>query len=242
MRKTALWLSICGGCATLGAALLVATQVIPNHMSMLAVGGEVLLGLAGIAAVALAARTPTLAALLQLGIALLLFGLGPTIQVGIAWLPATALFIASAVLVFFSVPHRGWSLFGVARGVGTLLAAFYLVMGVGELAAGLGPTGHFFADLIEFWPTYPLVIAPLLGWLGGRWIAVGGLLLLGEYAYWIGLALWSGDPGGSGGWGGTLLFIGLWLLVGVVYLWEWWRHRPHGESRPGTNAAPAGHH
>lgn len=239
MRKTALVLSLCGGGATLIAALLLAMQAIPNHMHLWAIGGEVLLGLACTAAVALATRNPTLAAVLQLTLALLLFGLAPNIQTGVAWLPATALFIASAALVFFSVPHRDWSLFGVARAVGTLLAGFFLVMGISELAEGLGPTGHFFADLIRFWPTYPLVIGPLLGWLGGRWVAVGGVLLIGEYGYWIGLALWSGDPGGAGGWGVTLLFIGLWLLVGVVYVWEWWRHRPQREMRASTSVPDA---
>ena len=46
MRKVALVLSLCGGGATLIAALLLAMQAIPNHMNMLAIGGEVLLGLA----------------------------------------------------------------------------------------------------------------------------------------------------------------------------------------------------
>lgn len=242
MRKTALWFSICGECAALIAALLVATQVIPNHMNPLAVGGAVLLGLACTAAFALAARAPTLAALLQLVLVFLLFGLAPNIQTGIAWVPATALFLASAVLLFFSVPHRGWSLFGVGRVVGTLLAGFFLVMGISELAAGLGPTGHFFTDLIQFWPIYPLFFGPLLGWLGRQWAAVGGVLLLGEFLLFIGMAIRSSDPGGVWGWGGTLLFIGLWALVGLAYLYEWWRHRPHQEPRAGTGAPHAAIH
>ena len=238
MRKIAGSLSILGGLAAIIAAVLVATQAIPNHMSTPAVGGEILLALAGTAAVALAARSPTLAAMLQLVLALLLFGLGPNIQIGIFWLPATALFIASAVLLFFSVPNRGWSLFHVARAVGTLLAGFDLVMGSGELAAGLGPTGHPLKDFFIMWPTYPLVVGPLLGWLGGRWLAVGGISLLGEYLYFVGLAIWSDDPGGVWGRGGTLLFIGLWALVGVVYLREW-RQRPHREPHGGASAPHA---
>ncbi len=242
MRKIARSLSILGGLAAIIAALLIATRAIPNHMSTPAVGGEILLALAGTAAVALAARTPTLAALLQLGIGLLLFGLGPNIQIGIVWLPATALFIASAVLLFFSVPHRGWSLFGGARGVGTLLAGFFLVMGIGELAAGLGPSGHPLKDFFIMWPTYALVVGPLLGWLGGRWVAVGGISLLAEFLYFVCLAIWSDYPGGGWGWGGTLLFIGLWALVGVVYLREWWRQRPHREPHAGASAPRAAVH
>jgi hypothetical protein len=239
MRKIALVLSICGGCAALIASLLIATQVIHNRMRLLAVGGEVLLGLVGISAVALAARAPALAALLQLGIAFLLFGLGPNIQTGIVWLPATALFTASGVLLFFSVPRRGWSLFGVARGLGTLLATFFLVMGISELASGLGPTGHPVRDFFILWPTYPLVIGPLLGWLGTRWSAVGGALLVGYFLWFAAWLVRSGNSGGALGQGGSLLFLSLWALVGVAYLWEWWRHRPHRQAHPGTNAAHA---
>lgn len=242
MYRIARSLSILGGLAAIIAALLVATQAIPNHMSTPAVGGEILLALAGTAAFTLAARSPTLAAVVQLVLALLLFGLGPNIQTGIVWLPATALFIASAVLLFFSVPHRGWSLFGVARGVGTLLAGFFLVMGIGELAAGLGPTGHPLKDFSIMWPTYPLFVGPLLGWLGGRWVAVGGISLLAEFLYFVGLAIWSGNPGGVWGWAGTLLFIGLWALVGVVYLREWWRQQPHREPHAGASAPRAAVH
>ena len=242
MHRIALWLSIGGGCAALIAALLV-MQVIPHTMSLLAVGlmvgGKILLALAGIAAVALAARNPTLVALLQIAIAFVIFGVSPNGQVAIAWLPAMALFIASAIVLLCTVPRENWSLVGVARGVGTLLAAFFLCVGIGELAAGLGPTGHFFRDLIQFWPTYPLVIGPLLGWLGRRWAAVGGVLLIGEFVYMIGQALWSNYPGGAWGWGGTLLFDGLWLLVGMVYLREWWRHRPHWETQADTGAPHA---
>ncbi len=62
MRKTALRLSLCGGCATLIAAVLAATHAVSYHFSPLPVGGEVLLGLASTAAVALATRTPRHAA------------------------------------------------------------------------------------------------------------------------------------------------------------------------------------
>ena len=62
MRKTARRLSPCGGCATLIAAVLTATHAVSYHLSPLAVGGEVLLGLASIATVALATRKPRHAA------------------------------------------------------------------------------------------------------------------------------------------------------------------------------------
>lgn len=246
MRKIALNLSILGGLAAIIGGLLVATHAVPHAMSTLVVGlvvgGKILLALAGIAAVALAARSPTLAALLQIGIAFVIFGVSPNAQVAIAWLPAMALVTASAMLLLCTVPREHWSLFGVARGVGTLLAAFFLFMGIGELAAGLGPSGHFLKDLLQFWPTYPLTIGPLLGWLGRRWAAVGGVLLLGEFLWFVSMALGSGDPGGAWGWGGALLFDGLWALVGMVYLWEWWRHRPHPQPHAGTGNPRAAAH
>lgn len=76
-RKTALWLSLCGGCATLIAALLTVTHASTYHISLLAFGAEVLLGLACTATIALATRRPTLAAALQLVLALPYFGLTP---------------------------------------------------------------------------------------------------------------------------------------------------------------------
>ena len=238
MRKVAFASSVLGASAAVvgGLYALYAHNDIHTVVDTVGAIAAVLLAVACATTFPVIARVPARAALLHFGVAI------ASLWIGTAGLPATALFTVSAILLLCTVPRRDWSLFGIARGVGTLLATFFLFMGISELASGLGPTGHPIRDIFILWPTYPLVVGPLLGWFGRRWAAVGGVLLVG---YFLWFAVWlvrSGNSGGALGQSGSLLFLSLWALVGVTYVWEWWRHRPHQGSHPHARTSRAAAH